>query len=116
MSVEWDDAALMRSIKTRKFLVAAAARVEAEAKRRAPVRTGRLKNSIHTVLPGSTKFGVRADDMTAYVGTNVEYAIFQEMGFTHRAGTVVPGQWYLRGALETLRTAGWQIRYGVGPI
>lgn len=43
---------------------------EGYAKRLCPVDTGRLRNSItHT-----------ADDDTAYIGTNVEYAAYVELG------------------------------------
>ena len=44
--------------------------VEGSAKRRAPVRTSNLRNSItHTT-----------DDDTAYIGTNVEYGIYVHEG------------------------------------
>lgn len=46
---------------------------EGYAKKLCPVDTGRLRNSItHTV-----------DDDTAYIGTNVEYAAYVEMGTSH---------------------------------
>ena len=46
---------------------------EAYAKLKCPVDTGRLRNSItHAV-----------DDDTAYIGTNVEYAAYVEMGTSH---------------------------------
>lgn len=114
MAIKWDESGFMREMndKARDFLMAAAAKVEAEAKRRCPVDTGRLKNSIHAVPPGSADFGAKPDPGKAYVGTNVEYALYQEMGFTHRSGKVVPGKWYLRGALESLRSAGWKVEYG----
>lgn len=48
--------------------------IEADAKGRAPVDTGALRNSIQTTMDG---------DLSASVGTNIEYAPFQEMG-THR--------------------------------
>lgn len=38
----------------------------------APVDTGRLKNSITSAVVPS--------EMAAYIGTNVEYAIYQELG------------------------------------
>lgn len=58
---------------------------EGYAKGYAPVDTGRLRNSIsHT-----------ADDEAAYIGTNVEYAAYQEMGTSKMAA-----QPYLRPAVE----------------
>jgi HK97 gp10 family phage protein len=46
--------------------------VEGEAKLRAPVDTGRLRNSItHEVVP---------DELAVYIGSNVEYAPYQEYG------------------------------------
>lgn len=38
----------------------------------APVDTGRLKNSISSA--------VVEEEQTAYIGTNVEYAVYQELG------------------------------------
>lgn len=58
---------------------------EGYAKGYAPVDTGRLRNSIsHT-----------ADDDAAYIGTNVEYAAYQELGTSRTAA-----QPYLRPAVE----------------
>lgn len=45
--------------------------VENYAKQDAPVDTGRLRNSIHHEME---------DDDTVNIGTDVEYAIFQELG------------------------------------
>ena len=45
--------------------------VENYAKQDAPVDTGRLRNSIHHEME---------DDDTVDIGTDVEYAIFQELG------------------------------------
>ena len=48
---------------------------EGYAKKLAPVDTGNLRNSItHTVDDG---------DLAAYIGTNVEYAPYQELGTIH---------------------------------
>lgn len=58
---------------------------EGEAKMLAPVDTGRLRNSI--------THGVEGTD-TAYIGSNVEYAPYQEMG-TRNA----PAQPYLKPAI-----------------
>ena len=49
---------------------------EGYAKKETPVRTGRLRNSIsHTT-----------DDEAAYIGTNVEYAPYVELGARGRDG------------------------------
>lgn len=56
---------------------------EGYAKRLCPVDTGRLRNSItHTT-----------DDEAAYIGTNVEYAVYVEMGTVN-----TPAQPYLKPA------------------
>lgn len=46
--------------------------VEGSAKRRAPARTGNLRNSITHV--------VKMEEMTGYIGTNVPYAPYVEIG------------------------------------
>ena len=57
---------------------------EGYAKRLCPVDTGRLRNSItHTT-----------DDEAAYIGTNVEYAVYVEMGTVN-----TPAQPYLKPAV-----------------
>jgi HK97 gp10 family phage protein len=68
----------------------AAFMLEAEAKRLAPVDTGHLRNSIQT----------SAEGMKATVGTNVEYAVFQEYG-THRQS----GRPFMRPAADKARGA-----------
>lgn len=45
--------------------------VEAGTKQRAPVDTGLLRNSYNTEMES---------ELSAVVGTNVEYAVFQELG------------------------------------
>lgn len=55
-----------------KALEAVGITAEAYAKLLCPVDTGRLRNSI--------SHDVRADDNTVYIGTNVEYAPYVEMG------------------------------------
>ncbi|HXF08992.1 MAG TPA: HK97-gp10 family putative phage morphogenesis protein [Candidatus Acidoferrales bacterium] len=50
--------------------------VEARAKTLVPVRTGNLKNSIQTTMES---------DLTATVGTHVEYAPYVEFGVRRRA-------------------------------
>jgi phage gpG-like protein len=49
---------------------------EGYAKKETPVDTGRLRNSI----------GHAVDDKAAYIGTNVEYAPYVELGARGRAG------------------------------
>jgi hypothetical protein len=54
------------------------------AANQAPVDTGRLKNSIsHAVVE---------DEKAVYIGTNVEYAVYQELG-TSRG---IPGKHFLQ--------------------
>lgn len=64
-----------------KELTRRAIRVEAAAKRYAPVDTGRLRSSIQNSLSRD------ADGLVAKVGTDVEYALYQEMGTRHQPGT-----------------------------
>jgi HK97 gp10 family phage protein len=64
--------------------------VQGGAKQRAPVDTGRLRNSIAVE--------VDADGLGATVGTNVEYAPFQEFGTR-----TVPAHPFLFPALEEHR-------------
>lgn len=61
--------------------------VQAAAKERAPVDTGRLRNSI------ATEF--ERDGLTGIVGTNVEYAPYQEFGTS-----VMPAHPFLFPAAE----------------
>jgi HK97 gp10 family phage protein len=56
----------------------AAFSIEAHAKELAPVDTGNLRNSIQTDIEGPLK---------ATVGTNVEYAQYQEFGTRYQKGT-----------------------------
>ena len=58
------------------------------AKSLAPVDTGNLRNSIDHQMDG---------DDTVVVGTNVEYAIYQEMG-TSRISAANGGKGYMRPA------------------
>ena len=60
---------------------------ERYAKEYAPVDTGRLRNSItHATAP---------EEGAVYIGTNVEYGIYQEFGTVNQAGTP-----FLRPALD----------------
>src|SRR5436309_205431 len=46
----------------------------------APHKTGALWNSLHVGNPGSTSQWATADSLKAVVGTNLEYAKYQERG------------------------------------
>lgn len=63
---------------------------EGYAKKACPTDTGRLKNSI-THLVGD---GGRA----AYIGTNVEYAVYVEEGHVTKSGSHVEGVHFLKNA------------------
>jgi len=63
--------------------------IEKEAKILAPVRTGTLKRSIHTLT------AMHRGGAEAVVGTDVEYAAAQEFGAGGR-----PARAYLRGAVD----------------
>ena len=56
-------------------LEAVGLKAEGYAKRKAPVDTGRLRNSI--------SHAVSEEESAAYIGTNVEYAPYVEMGTQH---------------------------------
>lgn len=64
--------------------------LETEAKKRAPVDTGNLRNSI--------TYETDVADKAVYVGTNVEYAPYQEFG-TSRMKAANDGVGYLRPAI-----------------
>jgi HK97 gp10 family phage protein len=68
--------------------------MEKYAKALAPVDTGNLRNSISHAV----------DENSVAVGTNVEYAPYQELGYTHVGGKYVPatngGIGFLRPAVE----------------
>lgn len=60
---------------------------ERYAKEYAPVDTGRLRNSItHATAP---------EEGAVYIGTNVEYGVYQEFGTVYQPGTP-----FLRPAVE----------------
>lgn len=82
-----NSAEVLRSLTSAKERALEAIGLQAEgyAKMLAPVDTGRLRNSIsHTT-----------NDEAAYIGTNVEYAAYQELGTSKMAA-----QPYLRPAVE----------------
>lgn len=66
-------------------------KAESYAKKRCPVDTGNLRNSITHQ---------RYDENTEIIGTTVEYAPFVELSHHTSAGTLVPGRPFLRPAAE----------------
>lgn len=70
-------------------LFTAGVRISNNAKRNAPVDTGRLRSSIQATHPE-----VRGNTLRVRVGTNVNYAIFVEEGTRY-----MRGRHYLRNAL-----------------
>lgn len=55
--------------------------IEGTAKAFCPVDTGNLRNSIGTTVTGDGRYGA----MEAEIGTDVEYAVFQEYGTSRMA-------------------------------
>ena len=95
------NAQVARSPRLRAAVLFVGLRVEREAKRRAPVDTGRLRASITTrVVPG-------ARGPVAEIGTNVNYAAAQEFPRKDGGG----GKRYLGGALIAV---GAQLRRKAG--
>jgi HK97 gp10 family phage protein len=82
---------VIASPEVRAVFLMLALRVEREARRRAPVDTGRLRNSITHRVYG-TEYAIVAE-----IGTDVEYAIYQEFGTAH-----VPATRFLGGALQAV--------------
>ena len=74
---------------TDQVLRSIAFQVEGEAKNKAPVDTGALKNSLHTEHKGKNKY---------LVADAVEYGIYQELG-THK----MAAQPFLVPAVESVR-------------
>ena len=92
---EWYGGQVIASVEAAKktALTAACKIVQADAKADAPKNTGNLQ--------GSITYKVSEDD--GKVGTNVEYAIYQEYGFRHwRSGKFIQNA-YLRPALDNNR-------------
>ena len=92
-------------------LEAAALLVANQAKRNAPVRTGTLRRSIHVggrqdLTPDFEAGGEYSDlgkpgDLMAIVGTNLEYAPYQEYGTSRN----VPATHFLGNAMDSERDA-----------
>lgn len=88
-------------------------RVEAGAKQKAPIDTGALMSSIHTVdLKNeiAVKVGTNyealkkaAELIGTETGTFVFYGRWQEKGWTMRNGVWHPGRHFLQGALDEIR-------------
>lgn len=81
-------------------LAAFAELVVAEAKRRCPVDTGTLRNSIDWAGAG----------LAVVIGTPVEYGVYQELGFRSRSGRFVQNAFLLPG----LRAAQQKARRALG--
>lgn len=96
-TIRFDHAALGRLFNSpqeavAKDLARRALKVDAAAKQLCPVDTGRLRSSI------TWKLSVDARGLYALIGSDVEYAIFQELGTRHSAAHP-----YLRPALAAAR-------------
>lgn len=75
-----------------KYLKQQGIKVQRRAKQLAPVDTGRLRASI------TEELGQEGGDLVERIGTDVDYAIHQEMGTVHMSGTP-----FLRPALDAVR-------------
>lgn len=94
LRIVFDDAALNELFASPdgpsgKFLKRVTTKVTRGAKRRAPVDTGRLRSSI------ADEMSREGDVLIGRIGTDVEYALHQEMGTVH-----MPAHPYLRPALD----------------
>lgn len=100
MTVKWDDTAFRKEIKvsSNKMLVAIASHVVHTTKmiitQKDIIDTGNLRRSI--------KFRTDDKDLIAWVGTNVKYAPFIELGHRTRSGSHVAPRSFLRAALDQL--------------
>ena len=95
--LKWNDQDMMVLFESEdgavaKELVKIALKVEAGAKRRCPVDTGRLRSSI------THELRVDAEGLHAVVGTDVEYAAYVEFGTSR-----MHAQPFLRPALDEVR-------------
>lgn len=80
----------------------AAVIVEIGARRRCPVHTGRLRDSIHQVWTRDIE-----GRHVVQVGSDLDYALPVELGHTADNGHHVPAQPYLRPGLDDLN--GWTV-------
>lgn len=102
-----DDQALGRALSATdgdvaKALLKILAKAENGAKRRAPVDTGRLRASITSRVEQESP-----EQLVGILGTNVEYAIFQEFGTEHQEAKA-----FLRGGMEeALRSLGYSVTF-----
>lgn len=80
---------LVNSSEVGAHLLQVGLQVETAAKRLAPVDTGRLRSSI------TTNMHVDSEGPVVVIGTDVDYAVYQEFGTSRQAGTP-----FLRPALE----------------
>ncbi len=95
--IVFDEAALAKlfdgpNSEAGKFLKKKAVQVESAAKRNTPVETGRLRASM------THEMGTEGRDIVARVGTNVDYAIYVELGTRYFAARAM-----LRNAVSAAR-------------
>ncbi len=100
MTVKWNDTNFRKEIKirSRSMLQGVAEHVKNTSKtiitEKDIIDTGNLRRSI--------KFRTDDKDLIAWIGTNVKYAPFLELGHRTRGGTTVAPRSYLRAALDQL--------------
>ena len=113
---EWYGGEVIKNVEEAKkvALTHACKVVQADAKANVPIDTGNLKGSLtYSVLGDSPSAvetpAVQSDSVgrgpkdNAIIGTNVEYGIYQEYGFTHwRSGNFIKNT-FLRPALDNNR-------------
>jgi len=93
--------ALVQSDEMAKDLERRALKVERQAKHLAPVDTGRLRDSI------THELGRDAEGLYELIGSDVSYAIFQELGWRFS-----PGSPFLRPALAAAGEASSEVTSG----
>lgn len=98
MKIENDNTQKVKSeleSRVRAALEAIGATAETYAKKGAPVDTGRLRNSISHAV----------DENTVYIGTNVEYAPYQELGTSSSEGKeLIKPKHFLKNAVMNHKT------------
>lgn len=92
----WDDtlATLTGTGATERGMSKAASLLQADIQRRAPVDTGRLRDSYEVRIDRSD-----GGNVTGHVGSDVPYSLHQEYGTRHQSGTP-----HVRPALEANRS------------
>lgn len=104
----WDAVAEEIDQQVNKLVRVTAFKVEASAKRSAPVDTGFLRNSIYVRTEDSSDARAQGGDLfpelpaaehnAAYIAVGAQYGIFQEFGTSH-----MPAHPYLVPAVESIR-------------